>query len=172
MAQHHPVPSSHLRPRCESYPKPTHRIPIYGASIHPASFSVSLPRNPGSSDSSLARLAGWSTDWMLLEASYCRYEHLHDPPGPSGSNASTHQWPYCPLRLPSNLLSTETRYRDFILGGNSRNPMRENKKNSSEFRLFRSHLRARVRDMKMPDTPCHWFVPAHGGLIANLQFSH
>jgi hypothetical protein len=46
---------------------------------------------------------------MLLEASHCRYEHLHDPPGPSGSNASTHQWPCCPLRLLSNS----------ILGGNS-----------------------------------------------------
>lgn len=44
---------------------------------------------------------------LLLEASYCRYEHLHDPPGPLGSNASTHQWPYCPLGLLSNLLSTE-----------------------------------------------------------------
>lgn len=131
-----------------------HRITIYGASIHPASlFILSLAQSwhvltvPW-------RSWPWSTDPTTVEA-YCRYEHLHDPPRSSGSNASPHQWPYCPLRLLANLLTIETRYKNSILDGNGRNQMRK----FFFFSTSRLSLsRARVRKMKLPDKPFYWCV--------------
>jgi hypothetical protein len=130
-----------------------HKITIYGASIHSSihsSIHLSSVLLCILAGAILAALTAPWRNWhygvhMLLEASYCRYQHLHDPPAPSGSNASTHQWPYCPLRLLANLLSAKTRYINAILGGNSRNRMREFFLSllCSESQLFRSPTRAR-----------------------------
>lgn len=124
MAQHHPLPSSEVRPRCESYPKPTQHH--YLRRIHPSSIFLRLLAGAilASSDSSLAQLAVWSTDpTRTTQTPYCRYECLHDPPSHRAAMLPTHQWPYCPLRLLSNLLSIETRCTNSILGGNNRNLM-------------------------------------------------